>query len=565
MRPKAELTQGGSFIYRVTIFLGCAAAMVLSHLPLLPLPYFWDEAGYYIPAARDLYLTGALIPHSTLSNAHPPLVMAYLALAWKLFGYSPQVTRIAMLVVAAFALTAVFELARSVASTGVAIASVISLATYPVFFAQASLAHLDLAAAALTLWGIIFYLQRRFAMAALWFSLAALAKETAIITPLALFVWSLFTSRIAKRSTLLPDWFTILARISGRPDARRDPCPENLVIGIKNQQALWLLMPILPLTLWFAFHFFKTGHIFGNPEFFAYNVGATLHPVRILFAAVRRAWQLTGYMNLFTLTLAAGMAMLFRPQQEAHDESRERKRIAVPVQLAFGAMIGAYWLTMSLIGGAVLARYMLTAIPLSMIICVSTIQRRVRGWPMAIALVATMFVLGLFVNPAYVFAPEDNLAYHDYVELHQQAADFLQARYPHAGVLTAWPASDELRRPWLGYVREPFKVAQIEDFTPETLQAAANTEMLPAPAYDVALVFSTKYEPRRPLWMPEFWRRAQSRYFGYHADTQPFEAAQILGGRVVWEERRTGQWVAVIEMPETRETGVHHGDIEARR
>ena len=26
-------------------------------LPLLRLPYFWDEAGYYIPAARDLLLT----------------------------------------------------------------------------------------------------------------------------------------------------------------------------------------------------------------------------------------------------------------------------------------------------------------------------------------------------------------------------------------------------------------------------------------------------------------------------------------------------------------------------
>ncbi len=52
---------------------------MLLHAPLLRLPYFWDEAGYYIPVARDLYLTGSLIPHSTLSNAHPPLVMAWLA------------------------------------------------------------------------------------------------------------------------------------------------------------------------------------------------------------------------------------------------------------------------------------------------------------------------------------------------------------------------------------------------------------------------------------------------------------------------------------------------------
>jgi len=54
------------------------AGLMLLHAPLLRLPYFWDEAGYYVPAARDLFLTGSLIPHSTLSNAHPPLVMAWL-------------------------------------------------------------------------------------------------------------------------------------------------------------------------------------------------------------------------------------------------------------------------------------------------------------------------------------------------------------------------------------------------------------------------------------------------------------------------------------------------------
>ena len=56
-----------------------AVLLLAAHAPLLRLPYFWDEAGYYIPAARDL-LTGSLIPHSTPSNAHPPLVLAWIAL-----------------------------------------------------------------------------------------------------------------------------------------------------------------------------------------------------------------------------------------------------------------------------------------------------------------------------------------------------------------------------------------------------------------------------------------------------------------------------------------------------
>src|SRR3984893_19058208 len=73
----------------------------LLHAPLLQLPYFWDEAGYYVPPARDILLTGSFIPHSTLSNAHPPLVLAWLALWWKVILFKPLVTRAAVLLLAA--------------------------------------------------------------------------------------------------------------------------------------------------------------------------------------------------------------------------------------------------------------------------------------------------------------------------------------------------------------------------------------------------------------------------------------------------------------------------------
>src|SRR3954470_11865234 len=82
------------------IFVG----LFLTHGALLRLPYFWDEAGYYVPAARDILLYRDVIPHSTLSNAHPPLLGLYLAAWWKLSGFTPAVTRIAMLIVTSFGL-----------------------------------------------------------------------------------------------------------------------------------------------------------------------------------------------------------------------------------------------------------------------------------------------------------------------------------------------------------------------------------------------------------------------------------------------------------------------------
>src|SRR6202521_1484864 len=122
-------------------------ALMLLHAPLLRLPYFWDEAGYYIPAARDLFLSGTLIPHSTPSNAHPPLVMAWLALAWRVFGYSTQVTRTAMLAVSAFSLLGLLRLSRSAAKLPVAWATTALVAIYSVYFTQRSMAQVDLPAA----------------------------------------------------------------------------------------------------------------------------------------------------------------------------------------------------------------------------------------------------------------------------------------------------------------------------------------------------------------------------------------------------------------------------------
>ena len=518
-------------LFLALFFLGLLVlGLFVLHAPLLRLPYFWDEAGYYVPAARDLLLTGTLIPHSTPSNAHPPLVLTYLASAWKLLGYTPVVTRTAMLLLAAFSLVGLFGLARRVANSEVAIASVICTALYPVFFAQSSLAHIDLAAAGLTFWGLHAYVDGRRWSTAVWFSLAALAKETAVLAPLALFAW---------------EWVKLLPGFArwelglGKGTASAP--------GGKMLARFSLLLPLIPLGLWYGFHYSRTGFVFGNPEFFRYNVQATLQPLRVLLAFGLRLWQVLGYMNLYLLTLSALLAMWLPPLR---DQEAERRRIALGIQFSFLAVIVCYVLAMAAIGGAVLARYMLPVTPLVIIVCVSTLWRRVRLWRGVVAIVVLAFVAGLFANPPYGFSIEDNLAYRDYVLLHQRAEDFVEARYPMARVLTAWPASDELTRPYLGYVTRPMRVLRIEDFTVEQLMAASDLRS----SFDVALVFSTKYEPPHP-WFERWrtWREWKTRFFGYHRDVPPAAAAQILGGKLVYSDRRNSQWVGVIEMERVEE------------
>ncbi len=314
-------------------------ALFLTHLPLLRLPYFWDEAGYFIPAARDLLLTGSLIPHTTLSNAHPPLVMIWLAFWWKFSAFTPAVTRTAMLLVAAFALLGLWRLARDVANPAVAVATVLCTALYPVFFVQSSLAHLDMMATALTLWGLAMYVERRPMAAIVFFALAPLAKETAIIAPMALLAWELACPLLSKSRE------------------------ESLCLYPQDPwRTFSLLLCILPLAGWLVYHHHRTGFYLGNPEYLRYNLKATLSPLRIALAMLIRLWHVFGYLNLLLLTLAAA-AVMRRPALRQADGSL-RRRISIAAQLVFGVVILAYIVALSVAGGAVLARYMLPVVPL---------------------------------------------------------------------------------------------------------------------------------------------------------------------------------------------------------
>ena len=384
----------------------------------------------------------------------------------------------------------------------------------------------DLAAAAFIFWGLLAYVSGQRGPAAVWFSLAALAKETAIIIPAAWFGWEIIGFYITKSC----------AKCSWRKSAL-------------------LLAPALPLALWYAYHYLRTGYVFGNPEFFRYNVQGTLQPWRITLALLMRLWQAFGYMGLYLLTSATVLAMWrparpLRPEPGGTPPIAERPRIAMEIQWAFLAIAVVYTLAMAVIGGAVLARYMLPIVPLVIMVWVSTLWRRVKMWKGVMTLVGVAFVTSLFVNPPYGFSIEDNLAYRDYILLHQHAESFLQARYPMARVLTAWPANDEITRPPLGYVTRPMQVVRIDDFTTDELMSAAHMRS----RFDVALLFSTKYEPRHSLletWPA--WQHAKTRFFGYHRDVPPLAASRILGGDVVYSASRDGQWIAVIELHQLSE------------
>ena len=197
----------------------------------------------------------------------------------------------------------------------------------------------------------------------------------------------------------------------------------------------------------------------------------------------------------------------------------------------------------SVLGGALLTRYLLPMYPLVLLVAVTTFYRRVPYWHGLAVLSAAAFVLGFFINPPYGFAPEDNLTYARVIRLHQAGISQLDQRYPGATVLSAWPVTDELTRPELGYVSQPFAVDLVDDFTAaEIARAAQEPEK-----YSAALVFSTKYDPHSSFFtLGSRSREADERYFGLHNDLPPEEIARELHGDLVWKQQDHGQWIALI-------------------
>jgi 4-amino-4-deoxy-L-arabinose transferase-like glycosyltransferase len=522
------------------LFLLIFAAVVLSHLSLLQLPYFWDEGGYYIPAALDFFHTGQLIPHYT--NAHPPLPAVLLGTLWHIVGFHILATRLLVCAFASAGLLAIFRLTQRLLDATAAITVTFLTAAYPIWFAQSTLAHADIFAAAFTLWAFALYLpatclykptnetchpdpefvegegpasrsqRHRYLLTAILFSLAALSKETSIVQPAALAALQIAYLIRDRRNQIL-----------------------------RAEHLRWiaaLAFPILPLCAWFLYHHYRTGFTFGNPEYLRYNATANFTFGHVFTSLRYRFLHLFWQRNIW-LPLMLAVACLFLDRRTDSQEPE----LAVSARRTIAILIVANWFAFSVLGGALLTRYLLPIYPLILIVCIAIWRTHTKWWPAMVALTSLGFISALWVNPPTSFAPEDNLTYRDMIVVDQEAIDFVAQHYPSATTLTAWPVAADLFNPYLGYVQQPMKAISIEDFTLPQIRKAAQEE----DRYDTAIVFTTHFTtPSFRRWLLAHPDSARGREFEKTRDLTPAEIAAMLGGRIVWQDDRNGEWAAVI-------------------
>ncbi len=482
------------------LFFAVSFALVvfLTHASYFDLPYFWDEMGQFVPAALDIFHDGAWVPHSTVPNAHAPGVMAYLAVAWELFGYSIPATRAAMLLLASSAALFTFLLAIQL-SRGLhgapAFAPALLLLVDPLFYTQSMMAQLDMPAMLFTVLALLLFLQDRHRAAALACTALVLAKETGALLPLILILMLL-----------------------------ADPA--------RTKYAPYYAAPFAVLAMWFFVLWRTTGHIFGDAGFTHYNVGYAMHPVRASLCFVRRTYYLFIADFRWIGTIAIVLAW-----RKTSIYSNRAWRIT-------WLFIAAHVLMVSVLGGAELERYLLPVLPLVYVAMGAAWSAMKPLWRnVSIAATAAGLVAGLLFNPPFPFPFENNLAMVDFVELHREAAQFLEQRFPNHTIYTAWPLTQALRNPAFGYVVGKLPVVETSDLRYSTLRAFDPKNV------DVLVLYSRTWEPEWGVLRFPGVERFLHHFYEYEPQMNSSQVREHFGLVPIQRWTRRGQWVEVYARP----------------
>jgi 4-amino-4-deoxy-L-arabinose transferase-like glycosyltransferase len=480
-----------TYLYFFAFF---AVVVFLIHAPYFSLPYFWDELGQFVPAALDIFQHGWWVPHSAVPNAHPPGVMAYLAVVWKIFGYSIAATRAAMLLLAS--LTALFtfllaiRLCRGLPGAP-ALAPLLLLLLDPLFYMQSMMAQLDMPAMLFTVLALLLFLEDRHVAASLACVALVLAKETGALLPLIFFGVLLFD----------------------RPRAKYAP---------------YYMAPFAALAVWFFVLWRTTGQLFGDAGFTHYNLGYAMHPVRAAICLIRRIY----YLFIDDFRWAGSIAIFLAWKRTQIFASREWKI----TWLFFGAHV----LMVSVLGGAELERYLLPVLPLLYIAMGAAWSTLRPIWRNAgVVTVAAGLQIGLFINPPYPFPFENNLAMVDFVELHRDASQYLEANYPDKTIYTAWPLTGALRDPAFGYVTRKLATFETSDLGYSTLNR------LDPKSADVLVLYSRTWEPS---WSVLRWPMVEQFLRHFYLYQPQMDAEQVhdhFGLAQVRRWTQRGQWIEI--------------------
>jgi len=125
------------------------------------------------------------------------------------------------------------------------------------------------------------------------------------------------------------------------------------------------------------------------------------------------------------------------------------------------------------------------------------------------------------------------------VKLHQTAAEYIEQRYPTAEISTAWPLSDELLKPELGYVPKAHRVRSIRNFTEYGVSALEDRPV------ELFVLFSRQWDPPNNLLRNPIAAKIWRWMFPLEAQISSLDVDAKFKLKTVAAWSNHGQWIEV--------------------
>jgi len=410
----------------VAILIGFLAYGIAAWWPTRALPYYWDAAAFVVDAARDMlraHFTPFVPTHAYF--AHPPLFIAIVAAAWRLFGESRVVAHAVVFPFLPLAMGAIYFLGKQLHGRLLGAAASVLFGAMPLTLAEYGQIYFDLPIAAVVVCGLLAWVARHRGTAGVVFAVAAAMKIPAVIVPGSLLVM-LALSREHRRE------FRAYAALAP---------PFAIVVA------------------WLVYHHYVTGWWFSNADRARYVPAGALAIAEHAVILVR-----SSFIAQFRWVLLAGAvaaAIVLR---------RRGERVFDPSLVDLLACV---------VGGVVffvntnefLTRYVLFILPAFVTGALVLVRRALVRAPAFVAFTgATLAAFAFRWHPQiaytsrYELQPNEDLSYLDMIRIGRAAAGYVAQKQADAEIYGGFHEIYQLTEPWQGYLERPLAVIACAGF-----------------------------------------------------------------------------------------------------
>jgi hypothetical protein len=150
-----------------------------------------------------------------------------------------------------------------------------------------------------------------------------------------------------------------------------------------------------------------------------------------------------------------------------------------------------------------------------------------------------LLIAGWFWNPSYPYAYENNLSMIDFIRLQQDAAKYLETNAAGKRIATAWPLTDELKNPELGYVARPLDTVDTGGLRMDYLSALNHH------TFDLLVVYTRLKPAAGTILDVSFLRDTLQHYYEYRPQATPEEIKSTMSLIPLMRWARGDQWIEI--------------------